>query len=359
MKEQLQTSYSFPSDILAIDVGSGTQDILIWRNGIPVENCPKLVLPSWTSILAALILQCTENKEHIFLTGKTMGGGPCSSAIRKHLKKGLKVFALEQPALTFNDNLDKVKNMGIEIVDSRPNISPLRELAMCDVNMGHLRQVLALFHIPFPEIIAISVQDHGFSPTQSNRAFRFKLWAEMLDNEKPLENMLYQEPPRFLTRMRAVYESVPGAWLMDTGASAILGALLDPWIMARKQEGVLILNIGNEHTLAALVKGEKVWGIYEHHTSLLTREKLKDHLTRFRQGQLTNEEIFDDMGHGCKIVPGASQASEFNYVGITGPNRNLFKALGGHMAAPFGDMMLTGCFGLVAAVKRRLGTRNG
>ena len=35
--------------ILAIDVGAGTQDILIYEEGQPIENCVKLVLPSWTT----------------------------------------------------------------------------------------------------------------------------------------------------------------------------------------------------------------------------------------------------------------------------------------------------------------------
>jgi len=38
--------------ILAIDVGAGTQDILIWEAGQPMENNVKLVLPSWTTVLA-------------------------------------------------------------------------------------------------------------------------------------------------------------------------------------------------------------------------------------------------------------------------------------------------------------------
>jgi uncharacterized protein (DUF1786 family) len=140
---------------------------------------------------------------------------------------------------------------------------------------------------------------------------------------------------------------------MDTGASAILGALMDPWISQREGEGVTVVNVGNEHTVAALIKGEKLWGVYEHHTSLMTPEKLADHLHRFRKGRLPNREVFEEMGHGCRVLPGAVKASPFEHLGITGPNRARFLELGGHMAAPHGDMMLTGCFGLVEAVKRQ------
>ena len=110
--------------------------------------------------------------------------------------------------------------------------------------------------------------------------------------------------------------------------------------------------------MAALVKGQKIWGIYEHHTSSLDSVKLRNHLERFRQGDLTNQEIFDEMGHGCLVLPSADKASSFTHLSVTGPNRGMFSTLQGHMAAPFGDMMLTGCFGLVEAAKRMIGADN-
>jgi len=81
----------------------------------------------------------------------------------------------------------------------------------------------------------------------------------------------------------------------------------------------------------------------------LSPEKFFSHLKRFQQGTLTNDEIFADQGHGCAYAPGLAAADEFAYTVITGPQRRLAQDWGGVMAAPFGDMMLTGCFGLVAA----------
>ncbi len=340
--------------VLAIDIGSGTQDILVWRHGISMENCPKMILPSATTILAGKIDQATKNGQHLFLSGNVMGGGPSSAAVRRHLKAGLKVFAMERPALTFHDNLDRVRGMGIEIVEKRPMIESIRELTMGDLNLGAIHQALALFDVSAPEIVAVAVQDHGFSPHESNRVFRFKQWNELLHTQKGFSALLYEKPPEHLTRMQAICETAPGALVMDTGVAAILGALTDPWISARREEGVVIINIGNEHILAALLQGNQVWGIYEHHTSLMTPEKLEKHLERFKKEELSNQEILDEMGHGCTILSGASLVSSFQHLGITGPNRERFSALNGHMAAPFGDMMLTGCFGLLEAVKRRL-----
>ena len=247
--------------VLAIDIGSGTQDILVWRHGISMENCPKMILPSATTILAGKIDQATKNGQHLFLSGNVMGGGPSSAAVRRHLKAGLKVFALERPALTFHDNLDRVRGMGIEIVEKRPMIESIRELTMGDLNLGAIHQALALFDVSAPEIVAVAVQDHGFSPHESNRVFRFKQWNELLHTQKGFSALLYEKPPEHLTRMQAICETAPGALVMDTGVAAILGALTDPWISARREEGVVIINIGNEHILAALLQGNR-FGVF-------------------------------------------------------------------------------------------------
>ena len=108
-----------PKEILAIDVGGGTQDILLYQQGMPMENCVQLVLPSPTRIIAQKIHEATASRKNIFLTGNTMGGGPCSSAVEKHLQTGLKVYATQRAALSFHDNLDEVRRRGIQIT-SRP-----------------------------------------------------------------------------------------------------------------------------------------------------------------------------------------------------------------------------------------------
>jgi len=72
-------------------------------------------------------------------------------------------------------------------------------------------------------------------------------------------------------------------------------------------------------------------------------------LGRFQSGELTNDEVFADQGHGCAYAPGYPPASPFTFTIITGPRRRLARGWPGVFAAPLGDMMLTGCFGLVAA----------
>lgn len=332
---------------LAIDVGGGTQDVLLWQPDIPLENCIKMVLPSQTTVVAARMRRCTLQGFPIFLTGNLMGGGACVQAIQEHLQRGLPVYAEVEAALTIYDNLDRVKAMGVILVEEAP--PDTQQLVMRDVDRGALAQALAGFEVELPESYAVAVQDHGFSPHGSNRLFRFQQWRDFLDQGGELDQLYYREPPAYLTRMRAVQRDLPGALLMDTGAAAIMGALCDPFAAEKVEEGLLVLNLGNQHAVAALVLNARIFGIYEHHTGCLTPDKLRDHLHRFRLGILSDEEVFADQGHGCVSPDGASEMSRFSTVVVTGPQRHLAKNLGYHFAVPYGDMMLSGCFGLIRA----------
>ena len=115
------------------------------------------------------------------------------------------------------------------------------------------------------------------------------------------------------------------------------------------ETGLTVVNVGNAHTFAALIREDRMFGIYEHHTGLLTPDKLAQHLSSFQAGELKHEEIFDDNGHGCAIHPDYLQERPFTFTVITGPRRSLARGWPGVFAAPLGDMMLTGCFGLADA----------
>ncbi len=339
--------------ILAVDIGAGTQDILLYEDGIPVENCVKLVLPSGTKQVAGKIAKATAEGRDIFLSGHLMGGGPLVSALKKHLKAGLRAYALPSAAKTIRDDLREVEAMGVEIVDQKPGTECV-EIELRDLDLDKLSSALSLYDVSLPEIVAVAVQDHGEAIGKSNRKFRFEHWESFLQGEGRLQDLLYRDNvPPYLTRMLAVQEDAPGAFVMDTGTAAFSGALLDPVVASHQKDGVLLVNVGNQHTLAALMKGERIWGIFEHHTGLLTPEKLSDYLQRFVQGKLSNEEVYNDHGHGCAVVPGAPGPESFSFAAVTGPQRHLAEKIG-YFAVPYGDMMLSGSFGLVAAVKKYL-----
>jgi len=276
-----------------------------------------------------------------------MGGGACVQAIQEHIKRGYPVYASTGAALTIYDNLDRVKNMGVTLVENPP--PEAIPVTMGDVDLTALATALGPFEVELPDSYAVAVQDHGFSPHGSNRLFRFRIWRDFLDRGGRLDQLWYREPPDYLTRMIAVQRDLPGALVMDTGAAAILGALCDPLVGENTEEGVVVLNLGNQHAVASLVINSRIVGIYEHHTGCLSASKLRDHIERFRQGTLTDEEVFSGHGHGCVTLPQAKNMGSFATVVVTGPQRHLAQDLGYYFAVPYGDMMLSGCFGLIRA----------
>ncbi|SJZ42202.1 DUF1786 domain-containing protein [Selenihalanaerobacter shriftii] len=338
--------------LLAIDIGAGTQDILLYEFGQVIENCIKLVLPSPTVMKAKEINQATKAGQDIFITGQLMGGGSNSKAIKKHLAEGYNVYALPNPAKTIKDNLEFVKEMGIEIVNEPPEEVNYQEVNFGDLTLKELEDSLANFNIKLPDKYAIAVQDHGEALTESNRKFRFEHWRRFIENGGDIKDLSYLNIPNYLTRMQAAQDIIPEALLMDTGAAAIKGALCDEKVADKQEEGIVVVNIGNLHTLGILVKGEKVWGLFEHHTSLMSPEKLQDYIQRLAINDLTNQEVYDDRGHGAYIDSDLPNI-DFDFVAVTGPNRHLANDLGYYFAVPEGDMMLSGCFGLVTAAKEQ------
>jgi hypothetical protein len=96
-----------------------------------------------------------------------------------------------------------------------------------------------------------------------------------------------------------------------------------------------------------------VEGVFEHHTGLLDLPELESLLVRLADGSLRHEDVFGHHGHGALIydpTPLDLQAGEYG-LAVTGPRRGLMKTsrLRPYFAVPFGDMMIAGCFGLLAA----------
>jgi uncharacterized protein (DUF1786 family) len=133
---------------------------------------------------------------------------------------------------------------------------------------------------------------------------------------------------------------------MDTAFSAILGCLEET------NRPSLIVNVGNGHTIAALLIERRIEGLYEHHTHELTPEKMEQDLRLFVRGELQGEKVFKENGHGAVTLtrlPGVFP------VIVTGPNRDLFRKTSFKFvfAAPGGNTMMTGPVGLVRAAQYR------
>jgi uncharacterized protein (DUF1786 family) len=343
-----------PIRILAIDVGAGTQDILIYDSDKTPENCFKLVLPSQTQLVARRIRRATAARRPIHLTGTLMGGGASGYAVHDHLAAGLPVTATPTAARTIHNDLARVERLGVVITDDPPADSEVIHLR--DVDLDSLAAALAPFGIDVPETVAVAVQDHGYRPGASNNAVRFEYLQTLVENGGELSRMVYREPPAGMTRMEAVLTTVPGAYLMDTGAAAVLGALGDPVVAAAvRTEGAILVNVGNMHTFATLVKSNRLYGLFEHHTGGITAERIHELVDKLRTGTLDAARFTQDFdGHGAALDPTYLAEGPFSFVAVTGPNRALARPLAYHEAAPHGDMMLAGSFGLVEGVLQSL-----
>jgi uncharacterized protein (DUF1786 family) len=347
--------------ILAVDVGTGTQDVLLFDTEREPENALKMVMPSPTTLLARAIRAATRAGEDLLLTGVTMGGGPCGWAVEDHLRAGQRVFATPDAARTFNDDLDEVAAMGVSVVsaDEAAPLTGVRRLRMLDFDYDALARAFDAFGVDLggADVLAVAVFDHGAAPPgYSDRLFRFEYLAERIQTGLGLAGFAFDREtiPASMTRLRAVAATAPGdrpLMVMDTAPAAVLGALEDRRVGDCRE--AIVANVGNMHTLAFhLGDGRSIRtiaGLFEHHTGLLSREKLEGLLVRLAAGTLSHDELFAEHGHGALILD--PKPGGLGFVAVTGPRRGMLaeSALRPYLAVPYGDMMMTGCWGLVRA----------
>jgi uncharacterized protein (DUF1786 family) len=346
--------------ILAVDVGTGTQDVLLFDTEKEPENALKMVMPSPTVLVARAIRAATKAGEDLLLTGVTMGGGPCGWAADDHLKAGYHVFATLDAARTFNDDLDEVASMGVQVVseDEAARMSEIRRLSMLDFDYTALKRAFTTFGVDLErvDVLAIAVFDHGAAPPgYSDRLFRFEYLAERIQSGRGLASFAFarDEIPPSMTRLQAAASTAPAGrqlMAMDTAPAAVLGALEDRHV--RGHEAAILVNIGNFHTLAFYLIGanpNRIAGLFEHHTGLMSRTRLEELLGQLASGSLSHEELFAEHGHGALVLERGSAAPDL--IAVTGPCRQMLSgsALQPYLAVPYGDMMMAGCWGLVRA----------
>lgn len=347
--------------ILAVDVGTGTQDILLFDTQREVENCLKMVMPSPTLQLAAAVRVASRRGDDLLLTGVLMGGGPCAWAVEDHLKAGCRVYATPSAACTFNDDLEAVAAMGITLIgddETRTLDGDITRLRLADFDYQAIAGAFSRFGVDLDrdlDGLAIAVFDHGSAPPgTSDRLFRFEYLAERIRAENRLSAFAFlaEDVPSIMTRMRAVAGSVPRddipVLLMDSAPAAVLGALEDPSLRRRP---AIVANVGNFHCLAFRLGEEGIEGVFEHHTGEIDLEQLEFFLDRLAEGSLTHAQIFESNGHGAILFRHGPMPPDSRYVAVTGPRRNLLRRSRHrpYFATPFGDMMLVGCYGMVRA----------
>ncbi|HUQ41036.1 MAG TPA: DUF1786 family protein, partial [Candidatus Limnocylindrales bacterium] len=184
--------------ILAIDIGAGTMDVLVYDPAKSMENAIQLVLPSATSLIGRRIDNARRANQPIFLHGNLMGGYHTTIAVWKHLEAGLAVYATERAARTVHDDIDLLTRRGVQIVERAPDGAVSIELR--DLDLAKLAKVLGAYDTTLPATVAVAAQDHGFSPKASNRLFRFEHWRRFLTPGSTLVDHIWTDPPEYMTR---------------------------------------------------------------------------------------------------------------------------------------------------------------
>ncbi|OPY28236.1 MAG: hypothetical protein A4E27_00370 [Methanobacterium sp. PtaU1.Bin242] len=335
--------------ILAVDVGAGTQDIMFYDSEQPVENSIKMVLPSPTRIIAEKIRR---HKNDLFLSGETMGGGSVNKAIKNHLMKGYRVLMTENSARTVRDDFNRVRSLGVEIIPPGEKHPEIAEIELKDIDLDAIRESLSKFNVELEfDYVGVAVQDHGFMEGMGDRNFRFMKIKEKLDVPRSPEDFAYfNEVPEYFTRMNGVLRTLRGynVAIMDSKFASICGATCDEYV--KNLHSFVALDIGNGHTLAASFNEGKISGVFEHHTGMLTPDKITNYVEKLVAGTLFHEQIHDDGGHGAWV---AEPTDGFECVVATGPQRRIlqktdFKV---HYAAPAGDVMMAGPSGIIKAIE--------
>lgn len=332
--------------ILCLDIGSGTQDVLLYSPDKNIENCPKFILPAPALQIGRRIAALREKGKPIWLHGRNMGGG-VSRFIRAHQKAGLAVAATENAAYTMADDLSRVTECGVSLTETCPDgFTPVR---LTDFDEPWWRRFFEAAELPWPDKIMACAQDHGFHPGESNRIGRFKLWDTLLnEGEGRPETLVYRTAPEMMTRLKDIQEDIGGGVVADSGPAAVLGALFVDEIERESMErGITLVNIGNSHLIAFLLYGGRIHGVYEQHTGCVDGKKLWEDLKHFRQGCLTFEQVFEERGHGCLTRDLPAEADGFRPTYVLGPQRGMLDNYDVSFPAPGGDMMLAGCFGLI------------
>ena len=339
--------------ILAIDVGTGTQDIMIYDTEKELENSLKLVLPSPHLYISQ---QIREIENDLYFTGEIMGGGKIKKSLLEHMEKGYKVVMEPICAKTIRDNIEQVKSLGIEIADENKDYTDYSKIRLGDINIKKLSEFLLGYDLDFDfDEIAIAVQDHGYNENMGDRDFRFEKIREKVSHPiSPLEFGFKEDVPEYFTRMQAVRRQIKDEGIeilplvMDTKFASIAGMCYDE--VASRLNSFIVIDIGNGHTTAASIENGKIQGVFEHHTSSLTGESLERYIKRLASGEITHEEVHEDFGHGAHVL---NPISEIEKVIVSGPKRELIEKtnLDWHHAAPGGDVMMTGTIGLIKTIQ--------
>jgi uncharacterized protein (DUF1786 family) len=344
--------------ILAIDVGKGTEDVLLYQHGESFENSIQMVAPSAAQILAMQIKN--DPSKRIVIDGELMAGEPWHKEIYQRCANAPNsVVMSETSARSLRYNLDQVRSRGVQVVPNN-EIHDFKgsKYVISDIIWDRIIGLIEASGINHEMIqtVLLCCQDHGepSDPAQSVRDFRMKSIYQPIQKTGKLEDLLINasDVPSILPRHQAICRSalkhIPhltprSVYIMDSSPAVALGVKSD-------ESDQLIVNVGNGHTLAVIVENKLVQAIYEMHTGGITSEKVLGDLKLLLSNQLTHEDALKSGGHGIfsrKVFN--SSIEDFLPITLIGPNRSKLTGLPVQLEHPGGNMMMAGPIGLIKA----------
>ena len=350
------------SRFLCVDIGAGTMDVL-WFDTEAVHHYKAVVV----SPVRTIAERAARLPGDLIVTGCEMGGGPVTDVLRQRAETN-EVIASLSAAATLHHDPEKVRSWGITVVDDAEaeklgKRKRHAHLVLQDVEADRLERIVEGFGVPFDfDAVAVCVQDHGVPPPGvSHLDFRHRVYRERMDARPQPHVLLFSsgEVPAFLNRLRSVAAGalkLPAreAFVMDSGMAAIVGAALDA--NAPQDRPFVVLDVATSHTVCAAVAGNELAGMAEYHTKDITRERLEGLLEGLAAGRLDHRRVLDEGGHGAYLRKTVG-AEALKTIIATGPKRRL--VIGSRLpmiwGAPLGDNMMTGCVGLLEALRRRKG----
>jgi len=350
------------SKFLMLDIGAGTLDILYYDD----ESGPH-----YKAVVKSPVLTVAEKARrlpgNLLVQGTEMGGGPISEILVARAKE-FQVLMTPSAALTLHHDPERVKALGIRIVDET-EAAALRttgrygNLVTGDLEIPRLQALVEGFGVPYSfDVVGICAQDHGMPPHgMSQLDFRHNLFTSSLNRNPFPHALLYsrEEIPKPLNRLKSIAQSATALpareiYVMDSGMAAILGGTLDP--QAISKERIIVLDLATSHTLGAALENGEIAGFFEYHTRDITLHGLESLIIELAEGTLVHQKVLQQGGHGAYLRR-AFGFDRNDIILATGPKRRLIERsrFPVQLGAPLGDHMMTGTAGLLEAIRRRKG----
>ena len=346
------------SKYLMIDVGAGTMDLL-WFDDETMENF-RAVVKSPVRLIAEIIGQTPGD---LLVLGREMGGGPVTRVLKQRAQTN-QVFISKSASATLHHDEGKVASMGLVILGDEEAARLAFEnkyptVFLQDIDPERITRISEGLGISDNlDVVGLCAQDHGRAPAGvSHLDFRHKIFSRALDKDPRPQGLLHQANaiPDSLNRLKSMAKSAEALnpekiYVMDSGMAAVAGGACDPGALGKSP--IMILDVATSHTVCAVLENGEMAGFFEYHTIDVSAPLLDARMKELADGNISHQAILDQGGHGAYLRKAVGFES-IEAILAFGPKRGLLSQSVHpiHWGGPWGDNMMTGCVGLLSAIR--------